>query len=214
MNEKENDKQLEVVWNWFEFHADQRLRAFYYFLIIIGALSLGYIQCIQGCDQLKVLSPFIGLLGLLVSYAFLHLEIRNVELVNIGREALRKFHFLPAEIDGTKEPKENYASQKYNALNEALRPEKLPFWLFFVKESFIRHEFWLRFIYLITSFVSLISLAYAFYLIFSWDLIFWMIVAMVFAFLVFLIIYCLWSPWKRVLFLRKYKENTNAQSNK
>ncbi|MFH1617420.1 MAG: hypothetical protein ABIB65_02460, partial [Candidatus Margulisiibacteriota bacterium] len=83
--QQKKQNRLDVTWKWFEFHANQRFSAFYYYLITIGALSWGFITCINKNSNLELLALLISFLGFIVSYVFLHLEIRNVELVNIGR---------------------------------------------------------------------------------------------------------------------------------
>ncbi len=169
----ENDKNnhnntLETTWKWFEFHANQRFSAFYYFLIIIGALSFGYIQSIGGGEQLQVLAPFLSFLGVLVSFAFYFLEIRNVELVNIGRQALRRLTFNPACVDYsyfsdddicvkdkfTEDEIKAHKLDKKQALKDALGGGSSTK---HYQESFTKHEFWLRLIYVAAGFVSIIA---------------------------------------------------------
>jgi|GEM_PF-63341 len=123
--EERNSKQ-KYAWKWFEFHADQRLRAFYYYLIIIGALSWGYLSNENSTGRL------IAFLSAIMSIAFLMLEIRNANLINLGRKELRRLEFTPSVND-------------YNAykIHKGLL------------NHLISHEFWLRFIYLLIFFISL-----------------------------------------------------------
>lgn len=79
---------LTYAWNWFSYHANQRLMAFHYFLIIVGILATGYVTCLD--KRLYLMQVVIGLAGVLVSIAFLALDIRNTVLVDDGRDALRK----------------------------------------------------------------------------------------------------------------------------
>ena len=74
------------VWEWFKYHAGQRMIAFNFFLIIMGALSLGYFTAIQYGFHLY--ATVVGLFGSLTAIAFSRLDKRNVDLVNIGRKAL------------------------------------------------------------------------------------------------------------------------------
>lgn len=155
MNNNDNldEKKLELTWNWFEFHADQRLRAFYYFLLIMGALSWGYLQCFQGCQQVQNLVPFISILGIFVSWAFLFTEIRNVELVNIGRKTLCEFGFRPSLIDS-----DRGKDLLYKEIRDEIFTESAG-WLKIFK-TYVKLEFWLRYIYIITFLLSLGSLFY------------------------------------------------------
>src|SRR5262245_11862963 len=79
---------LTYAWNWFNYHANQRLTAFHYFLIIVGFLVAGYIPCFE--KNFYGLQVVLGFVGFLISIAFLALDARNEQLVNDGRDALRK----------------------------------------------------------------------------------------------------------------------------
>ncbi|MFA4831577.1 MAG: hypothetical protein WC618_05460 [Patescibacteria group bacterium] len=207
-----NNDNLKITWEWFEFHADQRLRAFYYFLIITGALAFGYIQCIGGCEQLKMVSPFISGLGILVSIAFFCLEIRNVELVNIGRIALRRYKFEPVFIDYSHREederiKELYDKQeieelkryKETALKDAIGKWQGLYWI----ERYLKHEYWLRLIYLSTLSISFVSLIYALYILFEEIMLFWVTIGVLLFFAILLVLYMRSSPWMREQILKK-----------
>jgi hypothetical protein len=123
---------IETTWKWFEYHADQRLHAFYYFLLIIGALGYGYVYCLtQITTNLSVygFAPSIALLAAVISVAFLFIEIRNLNLVNIGRDELVRLKF-PASIIN---------KDKYDGS---------------ICERLSSHSVWLRFIYLVVFFVA------------------------------------------------------------
>lgn len=87
-----SDSQAETeqayAWNWFSYHAGQRLTAFNFFLVILGAVLVGYVQAIT--NDLQALGVVLGLFGLLVSLAFWAIDVRNAELVACGRAALDK----------------------------------------------------------------------------------------------------------------------------
>ena len=84
----ENDLEMRFTysWNWFKYHAQQRLIAFHYFLIIVGIIGVGYIQ--SGRDIF--LKSLLCFLGMVISFAFFKLEIRNEGLVNFARDELDK----------------------------------------------------------------------------------------------------------------------------
>lgn len=169
----ENKDQIKYAWKWFEFHADQRLRAFYYYLLIIGALAFGYLTAKQDCSQEII--PLLCSFGFVVSIAFLCIEIRNVELVNIGRFVLEgeKIDVLVKEEDP------NYTK----ALEKTL-PHK---GLLKIKNIF-KHELWLRFIYVLIALIS-IYLIFDFYL--QANYFFWKS-WVPFVILIFSFIFCLW----------------------
>ncbi|MDI5891816.1 hypothetical protein [Halomonas rhizosphaerae] len=83
-----DQEKLSYAWNWFEYHAAQRLLAFRYFLVFIGILLVAYNS---GLDSKNLMfASATAYIGSFVSLAFLVLEFRNEELVNIGREALKE----------------------------------------------------------------------------------------------------------------------------
>jgi hypothetical protein len=82
-----NTKELhEYAWNWFEYHAGQRLMAFRFFLVFLGVLVVGFSTSLK--DGNIFFASVVGWFGAFISLAFLILEIRNEQLVNVGRDAL------------------------------------------------------------------------------------------------------------------------------
>jgi hypothetical protein len=82
-----NTKELhEYAWNWFEYHAGQRLTAFRFFLVFLGALVVGFSTGLK--DGNIFFAQVVGWFGAFISLAFLILEFRNEQLVNVGRDAL------------------------------------------------------------------------------------------------------------------------------
>lgn len=78
--------RFEYAWNWFQYHASQRLTAFNFFLILVGLISVSYVQAVEhGWIGVGVA---IGVLGALVSFGFWALDIRNEELIACGWNAL------------------------------------------------------------------------------------------------------------------------------
>jgi hypothetical protein len=80
--------RLTYAWNWFNYHANQRLTAFNYFLIITALLANGYITCTE--KGLYLIQALVGVAGIIISMAFFLLDIRNEQLVDDGRNALWK----------------------------------------------------------------------------------------------------------------------------
>jgi len=171
MNE---NNMLEVTWEWFKFHANQRYNGFNYFLIIIGAIAFAYYNCMNvGSGNVcawKLLAGFVlGCLGLLTSFAFFCLEIRNVELVNIGRKSLMKKGFVPVLIDNAikiegldipkifKKKSDEYKRDKNEAINEAMGGKCC------LLRCFIKHEVLFRMTYLTTAVISSVALLYSIY---------------------------------------------------
>jgi len=78
--------RMKYAWEWFEYHAGQRLTAFNFFLVLTGAVVVAYAQAVA--HHSKTLGVGLGLFGGLVAFAFWAMDVRNEELVNCGREAL------------------------------------------------------------------------------------------------------------------------------
>lgn len=78
---------FDYAWNWFEYHAAQRLLAFRFFLIFIGIIAVALNNAVK-VSNFEIVQ-IIGGLGAFISLAFLALEIRNEQLVNVGRDALK-----------------------------------------------------------------------------------------------------------------------------
>jgi hypothetical protein len=104
---------FKYAWDWFAYHADQRLKAFNFFLILVTALAIAYAQAAQ--NHLRVLGFVVGLLGSVVAIGFWIIDIRNEELVNCGRwaldnleqklpSAIRNRDATRAELDRTLDP--------------------------------------------------------------------------------------------------------------
>ena len=84
---------LDYAWKWFQYHASQRLLAFNFLLVLMGALSVAYYKaCELGRNGQAAI---VALFGVIVALAFFILEIRNEQLVNVGRKALLRIEELP-----------------------------------------------------------------------------------------------------------------------
>jgi uncharacterized membrane protein len=115
----------EYAWEWFEYHAVQRLVAFRYFLIFFGVLLLALSDSIKNGNTILVSA--IAMAAAFISLAFLMLEVRNEQLVNVGRNALNKI-----------EDSEDFRNA----------PTELKLFHTDGKRSLIfSHKFWLRLIY-------------------------------------------------------------------
>lgn len=147
------DKKLEIqyryAWDWFSYHAGQRLTGFRFFLIIIGAVFLGYLRLLP--NKSPIFAGFICLFGAFISIGFYFLEIRNEELVNCGRYSLKY-------VEGQIEMQIRENDENRTCLKESLDPliKKLfnvtKDWLPTKEtriEKLTRHRYWLRSIYIV-----------------------------------------------------------------
>jgi hypothetical protein len=121
-----NTKEMqEYAWGWFEYHAGQRLVAFRFFLIFLGVLVLGLGNSLK--DGNLTLASAISVAATIVSFAFLMLEIRNEQLVNVGRAALKKLEDSEDFKLASPEVKLFHADDK--------------------RSLFVSHKLWFRLIY-------------------------------------------------------------------
>ncbi len=82
-----NENTLYVyAWNWFEYHAGQRMATFRFYMLFLAVLAAGFYIGVK--DGYVVFAQVVAGFGAFVSLAFLILEIRNEQLVNVGRNAL------------------------------------------------------------------------------------------------------------------------------
>lgn len=132
MNTKD---MLDYAWRWFEYHAGQRMVAFRFFLILLAALVLGVTTAFK--DREFFLVSMLAAFGALVSFAFLMLEIRNEELVNVGRNALIHVEDADQSLKATPTLQLLHIDRNRNVL--------------------ISHKLWLRVIYLVCVVLFLIA---------------------------------------------------------
>lgn len=139
------DKIIEYAWNWFEYHARQRLTSFRFFLVLLGIVVVAVRYSLE--KQQFGFAGLIGLVSLFVSLAFLALEIRNKQLVDIGRNALQElenssdFHKLERETSVLKLAEKSVENRHW----------------------FYSYWFWLRGLFLICSVLSIALIAYTWF---------------------------------------------------
>jgi len=147
------DKKLEIqyryAWDWFSYHAGQRLTGFRFFLIIIGAVFLGYLRLLP--SKSPIFAGFICLFGAFISIGFYFLEIRNEELVNCGRDGLKYVEDKIKMQIRENDKKRTYLKDSLDPLSKKLfnvtkdwRPTEKT-----CIEKLTRHRCWLRSIYII-----------------------------------------------------------------
>jgi hypothetical protein len=78
---------LEHAWNWFKYHAEQRLKVFQFFLVANGLIVTGIGAGL--INDLNFLAFAVCDFGIIVSIAFYRLDKRVSQLVKIGERAMR-----------------------------------------------------------------------------------------------------------------------------
>lgn len=92
MNNETGNAQItdlgRYAWDYFHYHAGQRLTTFNFYIIICSLVITGYITAIKDAKTV----PFgivVGLLLPLVSFVFWQLDRRNKEMIKNAEEALK-----------------------------------------------------------------------------------------------------------------------------
>ncbi len=80
---------LKYSWDYFHFHASQRLTTFNFYLVICGFVIAGYATALRDSHD----SPVAALLGLvlsLISFIFWKLDLRNRQMIWNAEDALKE----------------------------------------------------------------------------------------------------------------------------
>ena len=91
----------DYAWKYFEFHAEQRMKTFHFFLLMAGGLIAGFVSKVG--DQ-KEVAGALGFLLAFLSFVFGKLEMRNRELVKNGEAALKHLDNLERLNDAEGQP--------------------------------------------------------------------------------------------------------------
>jgi len=136
--------KMKYAWDWFQYHADQRLKAFNYFVVVLGILIAAYGAAIK--EVLTITSRYprpyevfacaVAVCGAVISFAFLLIEVRNTELVECGRRWLDKLE-QELRMRLREDDRERRCLPTAGGwLTGRIRPD-----------SMIKHRCWIRFIY-------------------------------------------------------------------
>ncbi|MCB2102852.1 MAG: hypothetical protein KDE22_18390 [Rhodobacterales bacterium] len=91
----------KYAWDWFIYHAKQRLDAFRFFLIITALLFTGYVKLyLEGHDYMAVL---VCMIIMVTSILFYRLDVRNKQLIQVALAYIRDEDiFLSNELKNEK----------------------------------------------------------------------------------------------------------------
>jgi hypothetical protein len=154
-----HDVKMKYAWGWFQYHADQRLKAFNFFLVIFGILIAAYGTAMKEAVSAPAKAhPYewfcagVALCGVLISTGFLFIDVRNTELVQIGR------HWLDDLEQGLGMQVRQHDKERAH-LPGAVGP--LTRVCMSMKRA-VRHQFWFRLIYSMAMIGFIIAGVYAF----------------------------------------------------
>ena len=90
MSDEQKARLRTYAWNYFSYHAEQRLKSFNFYVILVTAILAGLLTAATRvtAKELWLLSP-LGILITLLSLMFGLLDRRNKELITNGEAALR-----------------------------------------------------------------------------------------------------------------------------
>lgn len=77
---------LDHAWQWFEYHADQRMTMVRFYIIIVGAIATGIGYLWQA--QYFLAAASLGSIGTIIAIVFARLDARVSDLVKLGEAAL------------------------------------------------------------------------------------------------------------------------------
>lgn len=86
---KWTEMRLSYAWKYFSFHARQRTLMLNFFLIVVGIIANG-VALVVRFDLNAAFLIALLVVGALVALAFYFLDRRNVQLLGMGEEVLRK----------------------------------------------------------------------------------------------------------------------------
>jgi len=81
----ESQDDVRELWDWYKYHAQQRLTSFNFFMVFAGAVLVLLQQAVKAGDMNLI--RVAGGLGASASLCFYLLDVRNARLVRIGGDA-------------------------------------------------------------------------------------------------------------------------------
>jgi hypothetical protein len=137
-------QQFDYAWNWFSFHADQRVKMFNFMLVVFGVFAAGVVNALD-----KHL-PAIALAGLcffatILAAIFMLLDRRNRDLVWLGEDVLMDLERKAIFGEGRKINGRYDREIDFGILwRQALEARRSPSWC---RAAWLgKHRIWLPFI--------------------------------------------------------------------
>lgn len=127
------EKIFDYAYDWFKHHADQRQNALYYYIVFIGLFVVGLGTCLA--NKVYSIVPFFTGLIVFLSFVFLIIDIRNEQLVEMGKSALSEL-----EKDSGFEGLTSCIIQRKNNSDETDKGRRI---------KLISHRLWYKLIYIV-----------------------------------------------------------------
>ncbi len=102
MDESQKDRMRTYAWNYFVYHAEQRMKTFNFYLALVGALVAGTLAVLgKSPGDFIRLPSYLCLVIAFLSLMFGLLDRRNAQLVKNGEKALTYLDSLENLSDDT-----------------------------------------------------------------------------------------------------------------
>ncbi len=109
----------DYAWNWFQYHAGQRMNVFRFYFIVIAILFVGMIKFYD--DNQYVPLIILSLMVVVVSFLFYRLDTRSADLIKISERFLKKSEDRMSKLVGEEikltahaDKKDNDFTKQYN----------------------------------------------------------------------------------------------------
>lgn len=86
--EKNEAAARDQAWNWFKYHADQRMTLIKFYITVIGFIGVGYFVSLT--SNYTFLAAIVAFAGVAVSVCFWALDYRTSTLIKLGEDVLLK----------------------------------------------------------------------------------------------------------------------------
>ncbi len=107
MDERPQDRRItdfrQHAWEYFHYHASQRLTTFHFYIIICSIVATGYLTAIKDSNT-KPLGIILGLLLPFLSFIFWKLDTRNKQMIKNAEAAIRHLEAESALEDVPEKP--------------------------------------------------------------------------------------------------------------
>lgn len=113
--------------DWFKIHAEQRLKIFNFYIILLIGLIAGYSASVK--ENIIIIEFMAPLILLFVTYAFKNLDRRSAYLVKIAEQALEKIDTAVAEKTQCEEFDLIHAAEQKSGIPSYRQSFNLIFWL-------------------------------------------------------------------------------------
>lgn len=105
----DDETKREHTWDYFQFHAQQRLTTFNFFMILSSLLIGGMVTTFQKEFRVPALGAGVGVLLMLMSFVFWKLDARNKVLIKNAEDGLRDLEAQSVGSAGSLEAPPKYA---------------------------------------------------------------------------------------------------------